>query len=36
MKEIELNPAEESRKYSSVWRNDAPGVGHGRSMLGSA
>ena len=31
----ELNPPESSRKYSSVWSNQAPGVGHARSMLDS-
>ena len=31
----ELNPPESSRKYSTVWSNQAPGVGHARSMLDS-
>jgi hypothetical protein len=31
----ELNPPESSRKYSTVYSNQAPGVGHARSMLDS-
>jgi hypothetical protein len=31
----ELNPPESSRNYSTVWSNQAPGVGHARSMLDS-
>ena len=31
----ELNPPESSRKYSTVFSNQAPGVGHARSMLDS-
>jgi hypothetical protein len=32
---VELNPAELQRSYSSVHVDDAPGVGHARSMLDS-
>ncbi len=31
----ELNPPERSRKYSSVYSDQSPGVGHARSMLDS-
>lgn len=31
----ELNPPESSRNYSTVYSNQAPGVGHARSMLDS-
>ena len=30
-----LDPPERDRTYSSIWDNDAPGTGHGRSMLDS-
>jgi hypothetical protein len=31
-----LNPAESERSYSSVWDDNAPGMGHAQSMLDSA
>jgi hypothetical protein len=31
----EINPAEQSRSYSSVWGNDAIGTDHARSMINS-
>jgi hypothetical protein len=31
----EINPPENSRKYSSIYNNDSIGSGHGQSMLDS-
>jgi hypothetical protein len=33
--EIEMNPSEKSRKYSSVYSDDSIGTGHARSVLNS-